>query len=111
MEPDLFPEPYFEHVARRFRVLGEPVRLRLLKILMAAGERTVQQLVEATGQHQANVSKHLRILLDEHIVSRRQEGLYAYYAISDPTVASLCLIVCSQLKVFEEDGASGSNGS
>lgn len=104
MESDLFPEAYFDDVARRFRVLGEPVRLRLLKLLMQAGEATVQHLVEQTGQSQANVSKHLRVLLDARMVSRRQEGLYAYYAIADPTIASLCLLVCSQLKA-QEDGS------
>ena len=98
METGLVPDAFFEQVARRFRTLGEPVRLRLLNVLQEHGERTVGDLVAATGQSQANVSKHLRVLLDEGLVARRQEGLYAFYRIADPTVASLCLLVCSRLK-------------
>ncbi len=98
MNPDLVPDDFFEQVARRFRTLGEPVRLSLLNVLQTHGERTVQELVAATEQSQANVSKHLSILLREGMVERRQEGLYAYYRIADPTIASLCLLVCSRLQ-------------
>ena len=98
MPAELVPPPFFETVARRFRVLGEPVRLRLLDVLQERGEQTVQQLVTATGQSQANVSKHLRVLLDEGIVARRQEGVYAHYRVADPTLAAVCLLVCSRLK-------------
>lgn len=98
MEAQLVAPAFFDQVARRFRLLGEPVRLHILNELHAHGEQTVQELVAATGQSQANVSKHLRLLLDEGMVARRQEGLYAHYRITDPTLASLCLLVCSHLK-------------
>ena len=94
----LVPRDYLDRTARRFRLLGEPVRLELLNLLHTRGEQTVQALVEATGQSQANVSKHLRLLLAEGLVSRRADGLYAHYAIADPTIPSLCLLVCGQLQ-------------
>ncbi len=58
---------------------------------------TVQALVEATGQTQANVSKHLRLLLDQGMVARRQEGLYAHYSIADATLNALCLLMYNRV--------------
>ena len=80
-------------VAGRFAVLGEPMRLRLLKILFD-GEMNVSKLVEATGSTQANVSRHLQSLLAEQILSRRKEGLQVFYRICDPTIPKLCDLVC-----------------
>lgn len=80
-------------VARRFRTLGEPYRLRILQQL-ETGERTVGELVEALDGNQPNVSKHLQILHDAGLVSRRREGTSIVYAISDPMVFELCALVC-----------------
>jgi len=93
----LVPRSKLEQAAHRFKILSEPVRLELLNLLHTHGEMNVQELVEASGQHQANVSKHLRLLADEGMVARRKEGLYAYYRITDPSLSGLCLLVCSQL--------------
>lgn len=98
MAIELLPPEMLEQVAERFRLLGEPVRLQILNLLQAHGELNVQELIEATGQLQANVSKHLRLLRDAGLVSRRKEGLYVYYAISDPSLAGLCLLVCGRLQ-------------
>lgn len=80
-------------VARRFRTLGEPYRLRILQQLETS-ERTVGELVEALDGNQPNVSKHLQILHDAGLVSRRREGTSIVYAISDPMVFELCALVC-----------------
>ena len=64
-------------VAERFRVLSDPLRLRLLNAL-SAGEKSVAELVDATGASQANVSKHLGVLARAGLVSRRKAGLYVY---------------------------------
>lgn len=84
-------------VAERFKVLAEPVRLRLLQALMA-GERSVGELAERTGLSQANVSKHLQLLLVHELVARRKDGLFAYYRLADDTVFRLCELVCSRLE-------------
>ena len=81
-------------IARRFAVLGEPTRLRLLDLMHAKGETSVGELVEATGGGQANTSKHLGILLAERMVERRREGSKALYRIADPTLMALCDQVC-----------------
>ena len=98
----LVPLGLLEEAARRFRLLGEPVRLQILNLLHAREECHVQGIVEATGQSQANVSKHLRLLLNEGLVARRKEGLYAHYSIADPTLAALCMLVCGQLQREDE---------
>lgn len=85
-----------ELIAGRFRVLSEPMRLRLLQEL-SDGERNVSELMEATGAGQANVSKHLGILLEAGLVKRRKEGLNAYYSIADESVFKLCEVVCGSL--------------
>src|SRR5579863_10269922 len=83
-----------ELVARRFRLLGEPVRLRLLERL-ESGERTVNELASDLQGNQANISRHLSALFDGGLLSRRREGNNVYYAIGDPVVFELCDLVCT----------------
>ncbi len=82
-----------ELVARRFRFLGEPLRLRILQAL-SSGEKTVSQLVEELDANQPNVSKHLNILLEGGLVDRRKEGTSNFYSIADPVLFTLCDLVC-----------------
>lgn len=83
-------------VAERFKVLSEPTRLKLLYALMD-GERSVSELVEATGGLQANVSKHLGMLLEAGVVGRRKQGLNSYYRITDASIFELCDLVCGSI--------------
>ena len=84
-------------MAERFRVLGEPMRIRLLEA-MRDGEMSVRELQEATGASQQNVSQHLGVLLRAGIVRRRKEGNFSLYSIADPVVFSLCDEVCGGLR-------------
>jgi DNA-binding transcriptional ArsR family regulator len=86
-----------ETIARRFRILAEPMRIKLLD-RMRDGGVTVCELVEATGSSQQNVSKHLRVLLDAGFVAREQDGNFARYSIADDTVFALCEQVCGGLR-------------
>ena len=86
-----------ELVAQRFRVLGEPMRLRLLDRLRDGGA-TVGELQEALGASQQNVSKHLGILHAAGMVSRTKQGNRTVYAISDPGVFELCDQVCGGVR-------------
>ncbi len=81
-----------ETVAQRFRLLGEPVRLRLLQKLQA-GERTVNELVEICGGTQPNISRHLTALFQGGLLERRRDGVKIYYAIAEPMVFRLCDMV------------------
>jgi DNA-binding transcriptional ArsR family regulator len=84
-------------IAERFKVLGEPARLEMLDLLRT-GEMTVSELVDATGLGQANVSKHLQLLLAHGFVRRRKDGLFAYYALANRDVLRLCDIMCGRLE-------------
>lgn len=92
----LTPEK-IELVAERFRALAEPARLHIMTALRP-GERTVGELVDATGLGTANVSKHLRILHAAGFVQRRKEGLFVYYGLADEDVFQLCDIMCGRLE-------------
>jgi DNA-binding transcriptional ArsR family regulator len=94
---DKLSDPLVELIAQRFRVLGEPMRIKLLDSLRD-GESTVQELQRATGASQQNVSKHLGVLLAAGLVSRTKEGTSSRYAIADPGVFELCDQVCGGLR-------------
>jgi len=83
-------------VAARFKVLGEPGRLAILSALQT-GERSVGELVEATGRGQPNVSQHLGALSRAGLVGARKEGNRVIYRITDPYVARICDAVCDSL--------------
>jgi DNA-binding transcriptional ArsR family regulator len=91
------PDPVVELIARRFRLLGEPVRIRILERLRE-GEATAGELVEVTGTSQQNVSKHLNVLLQGGIVGRRRQGPTVYFSIADETVFGLCEQVCGSIE-------------
>lgn len=91
------PEPLVDLVAQRFRVLGEPMRIKLLDRLRE-GEATVGELQEALGASQQNVSKHLGILHSAGMVSRAKRGTSVVYAIEDQSVFDLCDQVCGGVR-------------
>ncbi len=59
--------------------------------------------MEASATTQANVSKHLQLLLRAGVVQRRKDGLHSYYSIADPTVFELCDVVCGSLSARLRD--------
>lgn len=91
------PDPLIELVAQRFRVLGEPMRIKLLDRLRD-GDATVGELQEDLGASQQNVSKHLGVLYAAGMVSRTKDGNHTRYAISDPAVFELCDQVCGGVR-------------
>jgi hypothetical protein len=79
--PHPLPEPLIELIAQRFRVIGEPMRIKLLDTLRG-GDATVGELVEHLGG----------------IVSRTKDGTFVRYGIADPGVFDLCEQVCGGLR-------------
>jgi len=92
----LSPEA-IELICRRFAVLSEPMRLRLIHALFE-GEKNVTALVEDVGGTQANISRHLQTLTNASILARRKEGLQVFYSIADPAIIGLCEMVCGSLQ-------------
>jgi DNA-binding transcriptional ArsR family regulator len=91
--PHPLPDDLAELIARRFRAIGEPMRIRLLDRLRD-GEATVGDLSEALSASQQNISKHLAVLADVGILGRRKEGNHVYYRVVDEGVFALCEEVC-----------------
>lgn len=95
--PHPLPDELVELIARRFRALAEPMRIRLLDRLRE-GEATVNELSEALGASQQNVSKHLAVLADSGILGRRKAGTHVHYRIVDDGVFALCEQVCGSVQ-------------
>ena len=91
--PHPLPDPLVDLIARRFRAMSEPTRIRILDHLRG-GETTAAELVEALATSQQNVSKHLTVLTDTGLVGRRREGNKVYYRITDESVLTICEQVC-----------------
>ena len=98
------PPEVVQQVAEYFSLLSEPMRLRLLHLLRDE-EKCVQELVEATQTSQANVSKHLKVMWQAGILSRRSEGTCAYYRVEDEMIFELCNRVCDRLATRLEQQA------
>jgi len=86
-----------ERMATRFRMLGEPMRLRILQAV-CRGPRPVNDIVAATGSTQANVSKHLALLASAGILRREKQGQCVYYGMKDRLAVQLCELVHSRLQ-------------
>jgi ArsR family transcriptional regulator len=92
------PDDLVELIAQRFQALADPTRIKLVDLICARGEASVQELTEVVGSTQQNVSRHLGVLRDAGIVRRRKVGNYAYYSIVDERVLALCEDVCGSLE-------------
>ncbi len=80
-----------EMVAKFFRALGDPARLRLLEFVLHE-EHTVTECVTQIGLSQGRVSAHLACLSDCGYVQVRRQGRYAHYTVADPRVADLVML-------------------
>lgn len=96
-------------VAAKFRALGEPSRLALLQLLLD-GERSVGELVEASGLSQANVSKHLATLTGAGFLLRRKAGTTVLYAVGDTVVGELCDLMCRRVAAQARESAKAIEG-
>ena len=72
-----------ERVARVFKALGDPTRVRLLSLIAAGGEACICDLTEPVGLSQGTVSHHMKLLSDAGLVTREQRGKWAYFALDD----------------------------
>lgn len=86
----------FAVVARYFGMLSEPTRLKILHAICQA-ERSVSAIVEETGATQTNVSRHLSLMLQAGVVSRRREGSTVFYRVADPEFVEICRSVCIRI--------------
>ena len=85
-----------ERIAGRFKMLGEPMRLRIMQAVCQQ-PRIVNDIVAATGSTQANVSKHLALLAAAGILERRKTGQCVYYGMKDQLAVKLCELLRAHL--------------
>ena len=80
-----------ETLARAFKALGDPTRVRLLSLIAAAenAEACVCDLIAPVGLSQPTVSHHLKQLVDAGLLTRDQRGRWAYYRVVDQTLTTL----------------------
>lgn len=80
-----------ERLARAFKALADPTRVRLLSLVAAAegGEACICHLTEPVGVAQPTVSHHMKQLVDAGLVTREQRGRWAYYAAVPEALAAL----------------------
>jgi DNA-binding transcriptional ArsR family regulator len=95
--PHPLPDELAELIAARFKLLSEPMRIKLLD-RMHAGEASVQELAAAVGTTQQNVSKHLGALAAAGVVGRRKQGNFVYYRVVDDGIWQLCHDVCGSVE-------------
>ena len=92
--------------ARFLRCIGEPTRLRILKLLVG-GEKCVGEIVEGLDKEQSLVSHHLRALKECNIVVARQKAQRIYYKLADPRLAELVLkseAITKELPICQLEG-------
>jgi ArsR family transcriptional regulator, arsenate/arsenite/antimonite-responsive transcriptional repressor len=80
-----------ERLARAFKALGDPTRVRLLSMIAASdgGEACVCDLTAPVGLSQPTVSHHMKLLVDAGLVTREQRGKWAYYAVVSDALQAL----------------------
>ena len=90
----ILTQDQLEAIAARFRVMGDPSRLRILAYVMQ-GERSVSEVIDEVGSSQSNVSRHLQSLYTAGLVERRRDGNSIYYSVTDPVIFDLCKLMCT----------------
>jgi DNA-binding transcriptional ArsR family regulator len=96
VDPGVELDDMFAAVARYFGLLAEPTRLKILHTICRE-ERSVTNIVAETGVTQTNVSRHLALMREAGVVSRRREGTTVYYRVNDPEFVEICRNVCVQI--------------
>jgi DNA-binding transcriptional ArsR family regulator len=81
-----------QRVALHFRLLGEPMRLKILESVCDR-PRAVNDIVAALGATQANVSRHLARLAAAGLLTREKRGQSVYYGMKDPLILKVCALM------------------
>lgn len=85
---DLTPLEWLDDAAECLKVLGHPIRLRIVEILMQ-GEFAVHQIAELCGLPPHQTCEHLRILKSHGLLKSSRQGRSVYYEIADPRLPHL----------------------
>lgn len=87
-----------EMAARRFALLGDPTRLRILHTVMEGGEQSVGGIAAAAGVSRFNTSAHLNRLALAGLVERRRQGTAVLYRVDDAVLPRICEAMCESVR-------------
>lgn len=104
------PDSLIDEAARRFALLSDPTRLRILAMLLEHEPMTVTEISDAMGIATPNASQHLARLSAGRLVSREKEGRTVHYRTIDPSLRPLCELMCSALVEQAERRARARTG-
>lgn len=78
-----------QQLAKVFKALGDPTRVKLLSLIIASanGEMCVCDLTEPVSLSQPTVSHHMKLLVEAGLVDREQRGRWAYYTPTTNTLS------------------------
>jgi ArsR family transcriptional regulator len=96
------PDSLIDEAARRFALLSDPTRLRILAALLEREPVTVTELSAALGISTPNVSQHLARLHAGRLVGREKQGRVVHYRTADPSLGPLCELMCNSLTAQAE---------
>jgi ArsR family transcriptional regulator len=82
-ESALFDEEKISEIFNKTNALANPIRIKILKLLLENGELCVCEIENALGLKQSKVSYHLASLIGGDFINRRQSGPWSYYTIND----------------------------
>ena len=100
----------FEAASTYFAMLAEPMRLRILHAICDR-ERTVNDIVAATGATQTTISRHLNAMRRAGALTRRRDRNFTWYGIADSTLTELCRTVCVHVASRDLFGPARANAS
>ncbi len=83
---------HIEQAARAMKAIAHPLRLKILCVL-GDQQVSVQEIVEAVGTSQSNVSQHLAILREKGILRSRKDANRVFYRVSDRRTLRLILMM------------------
>lgn len=87
-----------EEIAAYFKVLSEPVRLHLLGSICSEGAATIGELTERLGLCQSVVSRHMKLMTEQGVVSKKVEDGRTLYYFEDNCLCSICAPVVEKIR-------------
>jgi ArsR family transcriptional regulator len=96
-----------ERIARVFKALGDPTRVRLLSLIAAAdgGEACLCDLTGPVALSQPTVSHHMKLLVDAGVVTREQRGKWAYYRIVNDALRAIAQAIAPEAETLPAGAA------
>ncbi len=85
-------QEHIETAARALKAISHPLRLKVLCVI-GEQEACVQEIVDAVGTSQSNISQHLAILRDKGVLLTRKDANRVYYRVGDPRTLQLIVLM------------------